>query len=90
MRITIQYPPDYDGELHINCDDEGTQYHYSFSHAKVGDESKTLYRAAWGIVSQYLRERGVTTLGDFENLARKVVENRLSNESAREDSKVSI
>lgn len=58
-KIVIQYPPDFDGELHIdaveNRDRKGKidAFQFTFIHAAVeGDAWKTLVKAAKGIIAQ--------------------------------------
>jgi hypothetical protein len=59
-KIIIQYPPDFDGELHIECREsrylKATIYYYSFGHGAKGDDSwATLVEAAKAILAQEYR-----------------------------------
>jgi hypothetical protein len=61
--IVITYPPDFDGELHIDVDPAGTHvsptFRFSFEHAaKPGETSwAVLVRAAQAILDQESRRQ---------------------------------
>ena len=50
--IKINFPPKYDGELHIKVETLQDAYAYTFIHAATGDEWKTLVTAAKAIIAQ--------------------------------------
>lgn len=64
MKIVITYPPDYDGELHIDAEEKvglsksSRSWKFTFEHAASSDESawETLVAAAKAIVAQQKRE----------------------------------
>lgn len=56
--IVIQYPPDFDGELHIRQEDiyptsrNSAAYRYEFVHVQQGSPWETLVKAAKAIIEQ--------------------------------------
>ena len=50
--IIVKYPPDFDGELHIEWEEDRYGYKYQFAHAGTGTEWDTLVEAARGILAQ--------------------------------------
>lgn len=56
--IVIEYPPDFDGELHINEKQVDHGFTFSFTHAAVNNSAwETLVKAAEGILAQNTRKR---------------------------------
>lgn len=63
--IIIEYPPDYDGELHIFTDKKSNSINFTFNHAiqkniftKTDEtEWENLVRAARGIIAQEERRK---------------------------------
>ena len=56
-QVVLQYPPDYDGEQHIECftANKGTRLNVSFETAVLSDETKAeevLYRIAQDIIKK--------------------------------------
>lgn len=63
-RIVIQYPPDFDGELWIDCESiphpVNWDYRYTFTHAEKGNTWETLVAAAKAIIAQDERIKNST------------------------------
>jgi len=66
VRIVVTYPPDFDGELHIECTENapkigGRSYTYTFTHAACSGASDdpiiTLEHAATAILRMISRRR---------------------------------
>lgn len=56
-RITITYPPDFDGELHIEVETTEYYHQYSFKYCtSAGDDWQALVRAARDILAQDARK----------------------------------
>ena len=53
--LIIQYPPEFDGELHIKWESfliDNSKYTYQFTHSAEGNEWDTLVSAARAIIAQ--------------------------------------